>query len=205
MGVMLRVSGKWACFSRPELKVEAVSYSCMTPTAARAILSAIYWKPEINWVVDGIHVLKKIRTMPLMRNFVSKKIPNKDPAKLRPVDASAIRDQRNATILYDVDYVIKAHFEAYDKDPNKHLSIFNRRASMGQYFRRPFFGCREFSVDRFDLVDRIPPSELRGKSELGYMLHSFDRESYTIPSFFNAVLDDGFLKVPPVDSSEVKR
>ena len=209
MGVMLRVKGRWACFTRPELKVEMVTYDVMTPTAAKAILGCIYRKPEMEWVVDGIHVINPIKTITLMRNGITETISSRNVlrGKQIPFDVSSMRDQRNATILYKVDYVIKAHFDVFpgNEDAAKHYCMFTRRASQGQCFRHPYFGCREFSVDSFELVKEIPPSSLKGTMQLGYMIHSFDHERDDHPAFFNAILEDGYLKVPPLKDPRVKR
>ena len=204
---LLRVAGAWACFTRPELKVEAVTYDVMTPTAATAILESIYWKPEIEWVIDGIHVLNPIKTMTLMRNGITSKISSsKNAWKIQPMEVEKVRDQRNATILRDVDYVIKAHFNIVsgEKNPMKHQMMFLRRATRGQCFRYPYFGCREFSVDSFVPVKEVPPSALKGTRNLGYMLHSIDYSNMR-PAFFEAVIEDGYMSVPPSNSSRVKR
>ena len=210
MAILLRVAGRWACFTRPDLKAESVTYDTMTPTAAKAILGCIYCKPEMEWVIEGIHVLKPIKTISLMRNGIKNKISQRNVinGSQGPFEVNAMRDQRNATILTNVDYVIRAHFEIVSgKDnPGKHLSIFLRRASRGQCFRHPYFGCREFSVDRFSPIreDEIPRSALQGKIGLGYMLHSIDYDTYA-PAFFNAELIDGFMEVPPTNDTKVKR
>jgi CRISPR-associated protein Cas5d len=199
MGFLLEVAGPLACFSRPELKVEMVSYDVITPTAARAILEAIYWKPEIRWEIDGIHILKPIQTISLKRNFVFEKLKNP------PININKERDQRHATILRDVAYIIEAHFKILSGDDNssKHSQMFTRRAQNGQCFSRPYFGCREFSVEKFRLLSNIKPS-LKGIHNLGYMLHSIDYETGR-PAFFNAVLKEGYLKVPPIGHPEVKQ
>jgi CRISPR-associated protein Cas5d len=193
MGILLKVSGRWACFSRPELKVETVSYDVITPTAARAILESIYWKPEIKWVVNGITVLNPIRTFSIKRNFISKIIGK----RLEPIMVEDCREQRNATILQDVAYIIAAHFEIIsgDKNSGKHMDMFTRRAEKGQCYRHPYFGCREFSVDKFELVSHTEPSALKGTMNLGYMLHSIDFAT-GFPSFFNAVVENGYMAVP---------
>jgi len=204
MGVMLRVKGKRACFSRPEFHVEAVTYDTMTPTAARAILENIYWKPEMQWIIDGIHTLKPIQTISVMRNFINGSglsLPKNKPAQ--PISIEHTREQRYATVLVDVDYIIKAHFITKE-DAAKHISMFNRRASSGQCFRHPYLGCREFSVDSFELVEKVPESALKGEKPLGYMLHSIDYSTGEA-AYFNAVIKDGFLSVPPPDHKEVKR
>lgn len=179
-GITLEVSGDYALFSRPEMKVERVSYDVMTPSAARGILEAIYWKPQIRWVIDRIHVLNPIRFTNIRRNEISNKAP-KPPSDLilngghadlgiqiDAVDNSGklkYRQQRASLLLRDVRYLIDAHFDILDrrfeKDgpelsendvAGKHLDMFNRRARSGQVFQQPYFGCREFPV-RFHLLE----------------------------------------------------
>ena len=152
-GVRLRVWGDYACFTRPEMKVERVSYDVITPSAARGIIEAIHWKPAIRWVIDRIYVLKPIRFESIRRNEVGHKLSannvktvmkNGNLAELVTfVDED--RQQRAATILRNVDYIIDAHFELTDKagpDDNeaKHVDIFKRRASKGQCFQQPCLG-----------------------------------------------------------------
>lgn len=143
-GVKLKVWGEYACFTRPEMKVERVSYDVMTPSAARGILEAIYWKPEIRWVVDRIHVLNPIRFTNIRRNEVADKIPvgNVTAAMRKGSGKLALfvedsRQQRAAMILCDVAYVIEAHFEIIGGEQNdgKHLDQFNRRARPGAAWR----------------------------------------------------------------------
>src|SRR5665213_870712 len=138
-GVRLHVWGERACFTRPEMKVERVSYDVMTPTAARGILEAIHWKPAIRWQIDRIHVLKPIRFQSFRRNEVGAKINATVAARAMRAGSTAglglivedNRQQRAATLLIDVAYVIEAHFTLTDKaqtdnTPAKHISMFNR-------------------------------------------------------------------------------
>ena len=212
-GVRLRVWGERACFTRPEMKVERVSYDVLTPSAARGILEAVHWKPAIRWVVDRIHVLKPIRFQSFRRNEVGARM-SADKAKSAMKSGSTAdlglavednRQQRAATLLVDVDYVIEAHFELTDKakdddTPAKHISMFNRRAESGQCFHRPCLGTREFAAD-FALIPEgvgLPPSALppdqRGR-DLGWMLHDIDFENDRTSRFFRARLEDGVLDV----------
>ncbi|QDU72626.1 type I-C CRISPR-associated protein Cas5c [Mucisphaera calidilacus] len=152
-GVRLRVWGPTACFARPEMKVEAVSYDVMTPSAARGIVEAIYWKPEIRWVITAIHVLSPIRFMSLRTNGVASKIPAKGAvgsAMKKGSGAIALyadedRQQFAAQVLRDVHYIIEARFETLSGSDNagKHLGMFQRRADSGQCFHRPYLGRRE--------------------------------------------------------------
>ena len=168
-GIKLLVSGKHALFTRPEMKVERVSYDVMTPSAARGIIEAIHWKPAITWVIDAIHVLKPIRFQSIRRNEVGHKtltgkiktaMNRGDITDLRLVVDEA-RQQRASTLLIDVEYVIEAHFDLTDKagaDDNagKHLDIFNRRARKGQCFHQPCLGTREFPA-KFSLLENEEP------------------------------------------------
>lgn len=199
-GVKLKVWGDYALFTRPEMKVERVSYDVMTPSAARGILEAVYWKPAICWIIDRIHVLKPIRFENIRRNELSNKVSvNASIMKQgnRPVRqyVEDDRQQRAALVLKNVAYVIEAHFEltGYDtSDPGKHLAIFERRVKNGQCFHRPYFGCREFPV-HFTWCDDIPDSVLTGEQNLGFMLHDIDYQNEMTPTFFRAVMHNGVL------------
>jgi CRISPR-associated protein Cas5d len=203
-GIKLHVWGDFACFTRPEMKVERVSYDVITPSGARGILEAIYWKPQIRWVIDRIHVLKPIQFTSIRRNEVASKASTataKSAMKAGSGDIGILieedRQQRAALVLKDVAYVIEAHFEIMDlrfekdaaessRDDNagKHLSIFNRRAKGGQYFHHPYFGCREFPVN-FELIEgALPESTLpdgERDKDFGFMLHDleFDQDPKT--------------------------
>jgi len=215
-GVRLHVWGDYACFTRPEMKAERVSYDAITPSAARGVLEAIYWKPEIRWIVDRIHVLKSIRFTSVRRNEVGVKASasNARTAMKAGVGRLGIyvdeeRQQRAATILRDVAYLIDAHFEIRSggNNPGKHLDQLNRRARKGQCFHRPYLGCREFAA-HFALVDGEPPAcalppEQRDR-DLGFMLHDIDFENNMTPRFFRAVMRDGVIDVPAWDSEEVR-
>jgi len=218
-GVKLRVCGDFACFTRPEMKVERVSYDVMTPSAARGILEAIHWKPAIRWIVTAIHVLKPIRFQSIRRNEVGSKAPVstiRKAMKSGSIESLALiveedRQQRAATVLRDVDYVIDARFELTDKagpddSEGKHLDIFNRRARKGQCFHQPCLGAREFPA-RFSLVEpsedlAAPIGETR---DLGFMLWDIDHAGDRSSMFFRAKLENGVMHVPPPGSSEIRR
>lgn len=220
-GVRLLVWGERACFTRPEMKVERVSYDVITPSAARGILEAIHWKPAIRWVVDRIHVLKPIRFESIRRNEVGGKLSAASVGKaIKAGRADPLvtlvdedRQQRAATVLRDVAYVIEAHFILTDRagsedSEGKHLDIFNRRARKGQYFHAPCLGVREFPAS-FELIEPDAPMpdvhvDLQGIRELGWMLHDIDFADEMTPRFFRAVMRDGVIDVPPVNSEEVK-
>lgn len=211
--IALRVWGDYACFTRPEMKVERVSYDVITPSAARGVLEAIYWKPQIRWVIDRIHVLRPIRFTNLRRNEVASKIPAGNVRKAMKGDNSSIglyveedRQQRAALILRDVEYVIEAHFDMLDASelPKKHVEMMKRRARRGQYFHHPYLGCREFPADFEWLEDPLPASPLQGHKDLGFMLHDLDYSNAMTPRFFRAAMTDGVIEVPALDGNEVK-
>ncbi|MFB2553753.1 type I-C CRISPR-associated protein Cas5c [Ensifer soli] len=229
-GIRLKVSGDYACFTRPELKVERVSYDVPTPSAARGILEAIHWKPAIRWVVDAIHVLKPIRFQSIRRNEVGGKAPaGKIKSAMKRGDLADLqllvdedRQQRAATVLVRPAYVIEAHFELTEKagpDDNegKHLDVFRRRAVRGQCFHQPCLGTREFAA-HFELVDPAAPMPMADEEhrsadlgfgtprDLGLMLFDIDHGAKDRPSmFFRATLRDGVVKVPPPQSREILR
>lgn len=220
-GIRLLVWGERACFTRPEMKVERVSYDVITPSAARGILEAIHWKPAIRWSVDRIQVLKPIRFESLRRNEVGGKLSAASVSKAMKAGRTEgliafvdeDRQQRAATILRDVAYVIEAHFELTEKADasdsiGKHLDIFNRRARKGQYFHSPCLGVREFPAS-FQLLEPgvaepIADDALQGNRDLGWMLHDIDFADDMTPHFFRAQMLDGLIEVPPFMAAEVK-
>lgn len=211
-GVKLHVWGERALFTRPEMKVERVSYDVITPSAARGILEAIHWKPAIRWVVDGIQVLNPVRFESIRRNEVGGKLSAASVAKAMKAGrthgvVSYVEDdrqQRAATILRDVAYVILAHFELTNKagaedSVGKHLDIFNRRARRGQCFHMPCLGTREFAAS-FALLQQddatpVPHPILSGEKDLGWMLHDIDFSTGMTPHFFRACMVDGYIDV----------
>ncbi|WP_374943872.1 type I-C CRISPR-associated protein Cas5c [Sphingomonas sp.] len=212
-GVRLHVWGDHACFTRPEMKVERVSYDVITPAAARGILDAIHWKPAIRWDVTRIHVLKPIRFRSIRRNEVSAKA-SADRAKSAMkagttaglgIDIAGTRQQRASTLLVDVAYVIEARFALTDRagaddNPAKHISMFNRRAAAGQCFHRPCLGTREFTAD-FRLLeegDPLPPSELAPGDrdrDLGWMNYEPGYTPAMPARFFRARMEGGVIEV----------
>jgi len=216
-GIALRAWGELALFTRPEMKVERVSYDVITPSAARGIVEAIYWKPEIRWVIDRLRVLKAIRFTSMRRNEVGAKISAATAAAAMRAGRGNLglyveeeRQQRAALLLRDVAYIVEAHFEIVGGESNeaKHLDTFNRRARAGQCFTRPYFGCREFAAD-FKLIETdadIPAADttLRGHRDLGWMLHDIDFKNGRQPRFFHAEMNDGVIDVPPFDAAEVR-
>jgi CRISPR-associated protein Cas5d len=213
--VRLHVWGERACFTRPEMKVERVSYDIMTPSAARGILEAIHWKPAILWIVDRIHVLKPIRFQSFRRNEVSMKISSSIVGNSMRIGSTAglglavedHRQQRATTLLLDVGYIIEAHLAltpraGTDDTPAKHIAMFSRRAAAGQCFHRPYLGTREFSAN-FALLPKcaeLPPSELppdQRDCDLGWMLHdiSYDNATGATPRLFRAKINKSVLDV----------
>jgi len=213
-GIVFRVSGDYALFTRAEMKVERVSYDVITPSAARGIIEAIYWKPAIYWVIDKIHVIKPIKFTNIRRNEVSEKISESVPTKIIKGSTESFflstnenRQQRAALVLKDVDYVIEAHFEinpekAGSEDTvEKHYNIALRRFRKGQQYHAPYLGTREFGAN-VELIEEgnIPASELNGKTELGWMLYdlNFSNLENIEPKFFRAEMYDGILDLSQV-------
>nr|WP_321524976.1 type I-C CRISPR-associated protein Cas5c [uncultured Cohaesibacter sp.] len=219
-GIQLKVWGDYGCFTRPEMKVERVSYDVMTPSAARGILEAIHWKPAIRWIIDSIHVLEPIRFQSIRRNEVGHKAPyGKIKSAMKRGDLEGLqllvdedRQQRAATVLVKPAYLIEAHFELTDKagegdSEGKHLDIFNRRAARGQCFHQPCLGTREFAAS-FELVPSGTPlpEAIEESRDLGFMLWDIDHQAQGRPSlFFRAKLEKGIVQVPAPNSQEIRR
>lgn len=221
-GIRLQVWGERALFTRPEMKVERVSYDVITPSAARGILEAIHWKPAIVWQVRRLTVLKPIRFESIRRNEVGSRIPaGKVAQAMRAGSTEGLallvdqdRQQRAATVLRDVAYVIEARLEltargraAADESAAKHLEMFRRRAAKGQCFHHPYLGTREFACD-FALIEGEAPrpdESLRGERNLGWMALDLDFAHGMEPRFFRAVMRDGVIDVPALDAPGVAR
>lgn len=208
-GIRIRVRGPYALFTRPEMKVERVSYDVITPSAARGIIEAIYWKPAIRWVIDKIHVLNEIQFTNIRRNEVSEKASTDNALQVmssgnKSLYISAIdsRQQRASMVLKNVDYVIEAHFEHTEKaeaddTDDKHYNMVLRRLRNGQYFRAPCLGTREFAA-RVEIIEEgqeIPKSSLMGTRSLGWMLYDLDftNQRDIRPVFFRADMHDGII------------
>ncbi|HYS56166.1 MAG TPA: type I-C CRISPR-associated protein Cas5c [Thermoanaerobaculia bacterium] len=202
----VRVRGPYACFTRPELKTERVSYEVMTPSAARGVLEAILWKPAIRWVIERLHVLAPIRFSAVRRNEVNSKLAIRGDVANYFADED--RAQRNTILLTDVDYVIDAHFVMTDRagpddKMQKFEEMFSRRLEKGQSFHAPYLGCREFAA-RFETAPEQweIPKELQERRELGLMLLDLDfapdRSGRATPRFFAAVIENGAIDVPEV-------
>ncbi len=204
--IQLEVWGPYACFSRPELSVERVSYDVPTPSAARGIIDAIYYHPGLCWRIDRIHVLNPIRFTNIRRNEVKNKISARTVRSAmqgsgEPLYQVTSQDivQRAAMVLQDVHYVIEAHFEMTDQaapsdNPGKFQDIVTRRMARGQCFHTPYFGCREFPVS-FRPWPGGPIPAIPETRDLGLMLYDMDfRDPGDItPLFFRARLENGVL------------
>ena len=217
----LEVWGDWACFTRPELKVERVSYDVITPSAARAIFEAILFKRyAMRWQVTKIEVLRPIKWATIRRNEVGA------VASKSPIIIEDKRQQKNTLLLLDVRYRIYAklvfipvkdrpkeafakHQPSADENPMKYYQMFERRASQGQCFTQPYLGCREFSakwkyIESTDNLD-YPLAEDR---DFGIMLYDMDfEENPQKPNamFYRAQMKKGVIVVPDKDSEEVLR
>ena len=229
MKVHLKVWGDIACFTRPEMKVERMSYSVITPSAARGLLEAILYTPQFRWSIRRVAVKKPIRFISFRRNEVKSRLNPKNP---KPLLVEDDRTQRNTLALRDVEYVIEAAISltplanlprrkpSCEDEPAgentlvKYLAMFQRRAGKGQCFTQPCFGCREFPAN-FELADEsamtVPPG-INPDSDLGLMLYDvfdLDRMPGKVEkpepkiTFFPAKLRDGVMTVPAW--SEVKK
>lgn len=223
----LEVWGAYACFTRPELKVERVSYDVMTPSAARAIFESIFWKPAIRWQVTKIEVLNPIKWCNIRRNEVGA------VASKNPIYIEDKRQQKNSLLLQDVRYRIWAKLEFIpkwkrkesknplidgeeveflrkDENPGKYNAMFERRARKGQCFNQPYLGTREFSAS-FRLVDTendVLDNPIQESRDLGLMLYDMDFDKNVEKPdamFYRAKMENGVIIVPPRNSEEVLR
>lgn len=202
--LVVKVWGDLACFTRPEMKVERVTYEVMTPSAARGVLEAILWKPEFRWRVLAIHVLKPIQRISILRNELKSK------AAVRTVQAwardgggylaDADRTQRHTLALRDVAYRIEADVQllphAQGSHAAKYRDQFRRRVARGQCFQQPYLGCREFAA-HFGEPEDEPAIDV--SEDLGRMLFDLAYGSdgdRIVPRFFQAHLEKGVLRVP---------
>ncbi len=201
----LKVWGINACFTRPEMKAERVSYDVMTPAAARGVLEAISWKPAIVWRVTQIDVLNPIKWESVRRNEVGKTMSPTSPC----LYVEDERQQRAGLFLRDVAYTIHARFEMTGKagptdNVRKFEDMFERRAASGQCFHRPYLGCREFGADFKLVLNGSTPEPIRESRDLGWMFLDYDYSGKEpMPRFFHAKLEEGRMVVPPA-SEEVR-
>jgi CRISPR-associated protein Cas5d len=220
--IRVKVWGDYACFTRPEFKVERVSYPVITPSAARGILEAIFWKPEIRYEITAIGVLQLGTQMVILRNEVDRRQAN------APFFVEDARQQRSSLILKDVAYLILAEMKlrAHATDPiAKYLDQFNRRVERGQCYHRPYLGTREFAaffsgdggeapnpllnLDLGIMLFDIAFVESKERTELEFVRHgpggARRTRGYAQALFFRAQLEQGWLRVPPEKYHELYR
>ena len=207
----LDVRGDFACFTRPEMKVERVSYDVITPSAARALFDSILWKPAIRWQVRRIEVLAPVRWINLRRNEVKSKVSVSSVSSAMVsgtglgiyADDSDERVQRAGLFLRDVAYRVHADLQVLPgrtdlAPPQKFYAMFERRARAGQVVNQPYLGCREFDA-RIRLVEDLAtePPAIAESRDLGWMLYDLDyaRPADPQPVFFRAVMNAGVIEV----------
>lgn len=211
----LEVWGDWACFTRPELKVERVSYDVITPSAARAIFEAIFWKPAIRWQITKIEVINHIKWTTIRRNEVGA------VASKSPIFIEEKRQQKNSLLLQDVRYRIyaklvfrparerKGEVVKDGENPMKYYQMFERRASLGQCFTQPYLGCREFAAS-WEYVESVEGRQapIAEDRDLGIMLYDMDFDmnpQKPDAMFYRAKMEQGVIVVPDKESEEVLR
>ena len=215
----VRIRGEWACFTRPELKTERVSYHVITPSAVRGVIEAVLWKPAIQWRVHRIAVLRRpmeatfrdpFRFHSLKRNEVNGVVPVANARKMmRGQDvpnyfADEDRAQRNSVVLRDVDYAVDVSFQMTERagpedNPLKFDEMFRRRLSRGQYHMAPYLGCREFPATVTAYVDG-DPNPIAEDVDLGLMLHDIHYGQPNVPFYFHATMTQGVIEVPDLPS-----
>lgn len=213
----LEVRGPFACFTRPEMKVERVSYDVITPSAARALFESVLWKPEIRWRVTRIEVLKPIRWINLRRNEVGAVISTRNVQTAMNSGHGDLalfvedeRQQRAGLFLRDVAYRLHADLSRSPRagDPlAKYADMLARRAAKGQCVNQPYLGCREFAADfRFIEDPSSGPPPIAETRDLGWMLQDIDFSNSADPQprFFRALMNDGVINVPAFDAEEVR-
>jgi CRISPR-associated protein Cas5d len=205
--VKLRIEGEFACFTRPENKIERVSYAVMTPSAARGVLEAIYWHPQFTWKVREIQVLAEVKTFSILRNEVNSKASPQASFLMADED----RTQRHSVCLRNVEYLVIAEpvVKQNTEPARKHIEIFERRVDKGQCYHRPCLGTREFAAE-FSPADCDAKPPIDWTEDLGLMLWDLDfperdpkrpwkrgvNERAIRPLFFHAKVDKGILRVP---------
>lgn len=226
----LEVWGDYACFTRPEMKVERVSYDVITPSAARAVFEAVFWKPAVRWRVTRIEVLNPVKWVSVRRNEVGSLMSHRSPHLFIEDN----RQQRAGLFLRDVRYRLYAELEFIaprnradiknpvnnsladdeendilrnDENPGKYNAMFERRAKKGQCFNQPYLGCREFSAG-FRLIENPVKSDgISEDRDLGFMLYDMDFSDLHDPHamFYRPVMKRGVIIVPPIESEEVRK
>lgn len=205
MSIKMEVWGEYACFTRPEMKVERVSYDVPTPSAARGMVESVYYHPGLKWHVDKIYVCKPIRFTNILRNEVASKISARNVLteangkKRSYIDRNADIQQRATTMLRDVHYVIEAHFEMTDQanpsdNPGKFQDIVKRRLRSGQAYMQPYLGCRECTA-HFRLWEGGDIPTIDETRDLGYMIFDMDYSDLENiqPMFFRAQMVHGVI------------
>ena len=212
-GFRIKIRGDYALFSRPEMKVERVSYDVPTPSALVGLISAIYWHKGVKYIIDKIVVCRPINFINIRRNELSEKLSLKNiNAEINgkgsaAVYSSDLRTQRASMLLKDVEYGVEFHFELTDErdadmTEEKCYNILLRRLKKGQHFNKPCLGCREFPAD-VELVEALPQSTLKGDTDLGYMLYDLqykrNKEGKSTdsaePRFYRPHMVDGVIDV----------
>ena len=198
----VKVSGDFACFTRPDLKVERMTYPCMTPSAARGVLDSILWKPEFQWWIHRILVLKPIQFASIRRNEI-----NSRQGKT-PIIIEDKREQRNSIVLKEVEYIIEAsvYQKEYDEKnpPKKYAEMFKRRVRKGQCWRRPYLGTREFSAEFFEPDGTEKP--INETIPIGSMLFDifYDEKGNPSPVFFyDVAIVNGILECPREENEKM--
>ena len=201
----VKLWGDYACFTRPEMKVERVTYPVMTPSAARGALEAIFWKPQVTWDIEEIHVLRPISYASILRNEINNRQSVRSARTWEQrgggYDASANRAQRHTLALRDVAYMVRAHMTlrcGVDDDIAKYRDQFRRRVASGRCFATPYLGCREFSASFGEPESGDSPIDR--SEDLGLMLldvdYARDGSGHGTPRFFRASLRRGVMRVP---------
>lgn len=220
----LEIVGDYACFTRPEMKVERVSYDLVTPSAARAVFESILWKPAIRWRIRKIEVLKPVRWISIRRNEVAAVASSRNALAAMNAGRGRLalyiedeRQQRAGLFLRDVAYRLHAEMEFISDEaranPNKYIAMFIRRAEAGQCVNQPYLGCREFAASfrpvalvadghgGFRAADGEPQALQEMSADLGWMLYDLDYADRTDPKpqFFRARIDRGVLDLADVE------
>lgn len=200
--MIVEITGNHACFTRPELKMERVSYDFITPASARSIIQSIYWKPEIAIVIDKIEIINPIQRQAIFRNEIS----SMQSARMAPiiVDTKTQRQQRMSVVLTDVKYRIHFHISLTDKEQEsptnnlgKHYEIMTRRLEKGQQYSQPYLGLREFVTNEVRLITNIAdePPAANINNDCGYMFYDFDynKSHRNTPIYYHAVINNGVV------------
>lgn len=220
----LEVTGDYACFTRPEMKVERVSYDLITPSAARAVFEAILWKPSIRWRIRKVEVLKPVRWISVRRNEVASVASSRNALTAMNEGRGRLalyieddRQQRAGLFLRDVAYRLHADMELLSDEaranPAKYVAMFNRRAEVGQCVNQPYLGCREFAASfrqvalvpdgrgGYGTADGEPPALQEMSTDLGWMLYDLDYADRTAPKpqFFRARVDRGVMDLRSIE------